>query len=92
MRSFHGLPTMVAILKILLNDSKFCVNIKKIAAKIGKFTEHIYDNRYGGSFEPRTIIGKKGKERWYPIYAPHIILGTNKSILDYINNGTDTSR
>jgi len=38
------------------------------------------------------IIGKKVKERWYPIYAPHIILGTNKSILDYISNGTDTSR
>ena len=27
-------------------------------------------------------IGKKGKEKWYPIYAPHIILGTNISILD----------
>jgi hypothetical protein len=38
------------------------------------------------------IIGKKVKERWYPIYVPHIILGTNKSILDYISNGTDTSR
>ena len=24
----------------------------------------------------------KGEEKWYPIYAPHIILGTNKSILD----------
>ena len=28
------------------------------------------------------LIGKKGKEKWYPMYAPHIILGTNKSILD----------
>lgn len=27
---------------------------------------------------------KKGKERWYPKYAPHIILGTNKSFLDEI--------
>lgn len=27
-------------------------------------------------------IGKRGKEREYPIYAPHIILGTNISILD----------
>jgi hypothetical protein len=30
------------------------------------------------------LIGKKGKELWYPTYAPHIILGTNKSILDEI--------
>lgn len=28
------------------------------------------------------LIGKKGKEKWYPKYAPHIILGTNKSIID----------
>jgi len=28
------------------------------------------------------LIGKKGKEKWYPIYSPHIIIGTNKSILD----------
>jgi hypothetical protein len=30
------------------------------------------------------LVGKKGPELWYPKYAPHIILGTNKSILDYI--------
>ena len=30
----------------------------------------------------KKLIGKKGKERWYPKYAPHIILGTNQSILD----------
>ncbi len=30
------------------------------------------------------LLGKKGKELWYPTYAPHIILGTNKSILDEI--------
>jgi hypothetical protein len=30
------------------------------------------------------LVGKKGKELWYPAYAPHIILGTNKSILDEI--------
>jgi hypothetical protein len=30
------------------------------------------------------LVGKKGKELWYPTYAPHIILGTNKSILDEI--------
>ena len=23
-------------------------------------------------------IGLKGKEPWYPTYAPHIILGTNE--------------
>lgn len=34
-------------------------------------------------------IGKKDKEKWYPTYAPHIILGTNKSILDYINQNKD---
>lgn len=27
-------------------------------------------------------IGNKGEEKWYPTYAPHIILGTNKSIID----------
>ena len=31
-----------------------------------------------------VLIGKKGKELWYPAYAPHIILGTNVSILDII--------
>jgi hypothetical protein len=30
------------------------------------------------------LVGKKGKELWYPTYAPHIILSTNKSILDEI--------
>ena len=30
----------------------------------------------------KFIIGKKGKDLWYPKYAPHIILDTNKSILD----------
>ncbi len=30
------------------------------------------------------LVGKKGKELWYPTYAPHIILGTNKSILNEI--------
>jgi len=29
-------------------------------------------------------IGRKGKEKWYPKYAPHIILGTQRSILDDI--------
>ena len=29
------------------------------------------------------LIGKKGEEKWYPTYAPHIILGTNISILDF---------
>lgn len=27
------------------------------------------------------LVGKKGKELWYPTYAPHILLGTDKSIL-----------
>jgi len=37
-----------------------------------------------GSVDSPKLIGKKGKELWYPTYAPHIILGTNKSILDEI--------
>ena len=28
------------------------------------------------------LIGKKGKEPWYPKYAPHINIKTGKSILD----------
>lgn len=31
-----------------------------------------------------VLIGKKGNELWYPKYAPHIIFGTNKSILNEI--------
>ena len=31
----------------------------------------------------KIIVGYKGKERWYPKYAPHIILGTNISVIDY---------
>ena len=34
----------------------------------------------------KKLIGKKGKERWYPKYAPHIILGSNISILDTYYN------
>jgi hypothetical protein len=30
------------------------------------------------------VIAKKGKDNWYPTYAPHIILGSNKSYLDEI--------
>lgn len=30
------------------------------------------------------LVGKKGKELWYPIYAPHIDMKTGKSILDEI--------
>lgn len=30
-------------------------------------------------------FGKKGKDKWYPVFAPHIILGTDKSILDYMD-------
>ena len=37
-----------------------------------------------GSVDSPKLIGKKGKELWYPTYAPHIVLGTNKSILDGI--------
>lgn len=32
----------------------------------------------------KILLGKKGKELWCPKYAPHIILGTNKSVLDEI--------
>jgi hypothetical protein len=30
------------------------------------------------------LLGKKGKELWYPTYAPHIDMKTGKSILDEI--------
>jgi hypothetical protein len=30
------------------------------------------------------LLGKKGKELWYPTYAPHIDIKTGKSILDEI--------
>jgi len=33
-------------------------------------------------------IGTKGKQMQYPKYAPHIILGTNISILDVIYGKT----
>jgi hypothetical protein len=32
--------------------------------------------------DKRILIGRKRKEKFYPIYAPHIILGTNISIFD----------
>jgi hypothetical protein len=31
------------------------------------------------------IIGKKGKERQYPKYAPHISINTGKSVIDEYN-------
>jgi hypothetical protein len=31
----------------------------------------------------KILIGRKGKERWYPQYAPHYLMGTDVSILDY---------
>jgi len=37
-----------------------------------------------GNVDSSKLIGKKGRELWYPTYAPHIILGTGKSILDEI--------
>ena len=30
------------------------------------------------------LVGKKGKELWYPTYAPHIDMKTGKSILSEI--------
>ena len=45
--------------------------------------------RYVGHLMEKTesinpIIGKKGTEKCYPTYAPHLILGTKRSILDFI--------
>jgi FMN phosphatase YigB (HAD superfamily) len=34
--------------------------------------------------EKKELIGNKGKELWYPTYAPHVDLETGKSILDEI--------
>ena len=33
----------------------------------------------------KKSIGNKGLGRQYPMYAPHIILGTNTSIFDVLN-------
>lgn len=35
-------------------------------------------------FSNPKLIGTKGKELWYPTYAPHVNLQTGKSILDEI--------
>ena len=37
-----------------------------------------------GSVDSPKLIGKKGKELWYPTYAPHIDMKTGKSILTEI--------
>jgi len=57
---------------------------KNLEQNLDKSNEklHIFD--VIGSVDTPKLIGKKGKELWYPTYAPHIILGTNKSILDEI--------
>jgi hypothetical protein len=40
----------------------------------------------------KELIGHKGEEKWYPKYAPHIILGTNISILDLPKDGIYETR
>jgi len=40
--------------------------------------------------DKKILIGRKGKERWYPKYVPHIILGTNISIFDTKTNNNET--
>jgi len=37
------------------------------------------------TYHMKILLGNKGTEKWYPTYAPHIILGTNISILDVIS-------
>lgn len=32
----------------------------------------------------KQLLGTKGKQLWYPTFAPHIKLGTNQSVLDEI--------
>jgi hypothetical protein len=58
---------------------------KNLEQNLDKSNEKLHISDVIGSVDSKIdLVGKKGKELWYPAYAPHIILGTNKSILDEI--------
>ena len=58
---------------------------KKLKQNLDNSNEKLHISDVIGSVDSKIdLVGKKGKELWYPTYAPHIILGTNKSILDEI--------
>jgi hypothetical protein len=58
---------------------------KNLEQNLDKSNEKLHISDVIGSVDSKIdLVGKKGKELWYPTYAPHIILGTNKSILDEI--------
>jgi hypothetical protein len=58
---------------------------KNSEQNLDKSNEKLHISDVIGSVDSKIdLVGKKGKELWYPTYAPHIILGTNKSILDEI--------
>jgi hypothetical protein len=58
---------------------------KNLEQNLDKSNEKLHISDVIGSVDYKIdFFGKKGKELWYPTYAPHIILGTNKSILDEI--------
>jgi hypothetical protein len=62
---------------------------KNLEQNLDKSNEKLHISNVIGSVDFKIdLVGKKGKELWYPTYAPHIILGTNKSILDeiYLNH------
>ena len=58
---------------------------KNLEQNLDKSNEKLHISDVIGSVDSKIdLVGKKGKELWYPTYTPHIILGTNKSILDEI--------
>jgi hypothetical protein len=57
---------------------------KNLEQNLDKSNEKLHISDVISSVDSPKLIGKKGKELWYPTFAPHIILGTNKSILDEI--------
>ena len=59
--------------------------MNNLEQNLGNSNEKLHISDVIGSVDSKIdLIGKKGKELWYPTYAPHLILGTNKSILDEI--------
>ena len=55
--------------------------MKYLSNKLAQFKQWILSIVIKRS-STKKLTGRKGVEKCYPKYAPHIILGTNKSILD----------
>ncbi len=58
---------------------------KKLEQNLDKSNEKLHISDVIGSVDSKIdLIGKKGKELYYPTYAPHIDMKTGKSILTEI--------